>query len=133
MDWFTGSKQAEIRKLISHLADVSKRDLAAQNLVKLGMEAVPALVDALQTQDPTLLPVYQQLLSRIPAARPQLIKALSTAQPNIRARVAEIFGMIRDGSTIPVLLEALHDEHFNVRAQAALALSNLGDAKVIPD
>jgi HEAT repeat protein len=132
MDWFTGSKQGDAGKLISQLADPSKRDLAAQTLIKMGMDAVPALLDALQTRDPDLLPMYQHLLIRIPAAKPELIKSLSTAQPLVRARIAETFGISRDGLVIPALLGALHDGHSMVRAQSILALSNIGDGKVIP-
>jgi HEAT repeat protein len=132
MDWFTGSKQGDAGKLISQLADPSKRDLAAQALIKMGMDAVPALLDALQTRDPNLILMYQHLLIRIPSAKPELIKSLSTAQPLVRARIAETFGISRDGSVIPALLGALQDGHSMVRAQAVLALSNIGDGKVIP-
>ena len=55
MDWLTGSKQGEARKLISQLADSTKRDAASQSLLKLGADAVPALMEALQTQDLNLL------------------------------------------------------------------------------
>jgi HEAT repeat protein len=132
MDWFTGSKQGEARKLISQLADPSKRDMAAQSLIKLGGDAVSALLDALQTRDLSLLPIYQHLLIRIPTAKPELIKSLSTAQPIVRARVVEIFGISRDATAIPLLLGALQDENSVVRAQSILALSNIGDPKVIP-
>lgn len=132
MDWLTGSKQNEIKKLVSQLADPARRDAAAKSLMQIGPEAVLALIDALQTQDLSLLPVYQHFLAQTPSAKPELIKAISTAQPIIRARVAGIFGMTKDVSVVPVLLEALGDEYFQVRSQAALALSNIGDEKVIP-
>lgn len=132
MDWLTGSKQNEIKKLVSQLADPARRDAAAKSLMQIGPEAVLALIDALQTQDLSLLPVYQHFLAQTPSDKPELIKAISTAQPIIRARVAGIFGMTKDVSVVPVLLEALGDEYFQVRSQAALALSNIGDEKVIP-
>ncbi len=132
MDWLTGSKQNEIKKLISQLADPTRRDVAAKSLTQIGPEAVPALIDALQTQDLSLLPVYQYFLAQAPSARPELIKAISTAQPIIRARVAEIFGINKDASAVPALVKALGDEYSQVRSQAALALANIGDDKVIP-
>ena len=132
MDWLPGSKQSQAKKLISQLADAAKRDPAARELIKLGVDAVPPLINALQTQDLNLLPVYQHLLARIPSASPQLIKSLATAHPLVRARVAEIFGISRDKSAIPALLDAAKGEFFTVRSRAALALSQIGDATVIP-
>ena len=41
MDWLTGSKQGEAKRLIARLADVTQRDHAAQALIRLGADAVP--------------------------------------------------------------------------------------------
>lgn len=133
MDWFNSSKQGEAKKLIPLLADASKRDRAAQELIRLGADAVPALLEALQTQDLNLLAIYQQILARIPVAFPELTKALKSAHPIIRGRVAEVLGISKDKNTIPILLEALRGEFFTVRARAALALANIGDTRVIPE
>src|SRR5690606_17377681 len=132
MSWFSGSKQSEAKKLIPQLADSSKRDRAARDLIQLGADAVPPLLDALQTQDLNLLPIYQHLLARIPSASPALTKALQTAHPLVRGRVAEIFAINKDKNAVPVLLDALPGEFFTVRARAALALGAIGDASVIP-
>lgn len=132
MSWFSGSKQSEAKKLIPQLADSSKRDRAARDLIQLGADAVPPLLDALQTQDLNLLPIYQHLLARIPSASPALTKALQTAHPLVRGRVAEIFAINKDKNAVPVLLDALQGEFFTVRARAALALGAIGDASVIP-
>lgn len=132
MDWLTGSKQAEARKLISQLADPAKRESASQELIKLGSDSLPPLFEAFQTQDPHLLPVYQQILARIPSAAPALIKTLTTAHPLMRGRAAEVLGMSRDTSAVPALLDALKGEYFTVRSRAALALANFGDIRVIP-
>lgn len=133
MDWFTNSKQNEVKKLIAQLADATKRNASAQELIRLGAESVPPLIDALQTQDLNLLAIYQQILARIPSASPELTKALRAAHPIIRGRVAEVFGLSKDKHAIPVLLEALHGEFFTVRARAALALANIGDRLVISE
>lgn len=132
MDWFAGSKKSEIKKLISQLTDSDKRDRAARDLIGLGADAVPLLMDSLQTQDLNLLAIYQQILARIPSASPALTKALQTAHPLIRGRVAEIFSISKDKNAIPVLREALQGEYFTVRARAALALGNIGETDVIP-
>lgn len=123
MDWFIGSKQGEAKRLIAQLADVTKRERAAQNLIQMGGEAVPLLIEALQTKDLSLLPSYQQILARIPSAGPLLIKTLDTAHPIIRGRIAEVFGMSRDRNAVPALLQALQGEYFTVRSRAALALA----------
>ena len=68
MDWLTGSKQGEAKRLIAQLADVTRRERAAQDLIRLGSDAVSPLIEALQTRDGKLLPYYQQILARIPSA-----------------------------------------------------------------
>ena len=132
MIWLSGGPHGEAKKLIAQLVDSTKRDLAAKELIKLGADSVPPLIDALQTQDLNLLPYYQQILARISSATVPLMKAFVTAPPIVRARVADIFGISKDRSAIPALLDALKDEYFTVRSQAVLALGNIGDAQVIP-
>jgi HEAT repeat protein len=132
MSWFTGGLHGEAKRLIAQLADSTKRDSAAKELIKLGTDSVPPLIDALQTQDPNLILHYQHILARISSATPMLIKTLATAHPIVRGRVAEVFGMSKDKSAIPALLDAVKGEYFTVRSCAALALGNIGDASVIP-
>jgi HEAT repeat protein len=134
MKWLTGGNFAEVsaKGLIAQLADSTKRDIAARELIKLGANAVPTLVDALQTQDPSLILTIQHILARLSSATPILKKTLATAHPIIRGRVAEIFGISKDRLAIPVLLDALRGEYFTVRSRSALALGNIGDASVIP-
>jgi HEAT repeat protein len=132
MNWLTGGPQGEVKRLIAQLSDSVRRDNAAKELIKLGADSVPLLIDALQTQDPSLILYYQHILARISSATLPLAKALATAHPIIRARVAEIFGISKDKSAIPALLDALRGEYFTVRSRAMLALGNIGDASVIP-
>lgn len=131
MDWFLGSKQGEAKRLIAQLGDVTKRERAAQELIRMGADSVPPLIEALQTKDQNLLPYYQQILARIPSATPSLIKTLGSAHPVIRGRVAEVFAINRDRSAVPALLEALGGEYFTVRSRAALALGKIGDVRAI--
>jgi HEAT repeat protein len=132
MNWLTGGPQGEAKRLIAQLADATKRDIAARELIKLGADAVPPLIDALQTQDPNLILTIQHILARISSATPMLTKTLTTAHPVVRGRVAEIFGMSKDRSVIPALLDALTGQYFTVRSRAALALGNIGDVSVMP-
>jgi HEAT repeat protein len=131
MDWFTGSKQGEAKRLIAQLADVTKRDRAAQDLIRLGKDAVPVLIEALQIKDANQLALYQQILARNPPATPALTQTLATAHPIIRGRVAEIFAINKDRNAVPALLEALQGEYFTVRSRAALALGKIGEPKAI--
>ena len=130
MSWLTG-KQGEAKKLLSLLADSTKRDQAARDLIGLDVDAVPVLIEALQTRDLNLLPVYQQILARIPSASPTLIQVLETAHPIIRARAADVLGIRKDKSAVPSLLDAMKGEFYTVRARAAIALGRIGDRQAI--
>jgi len=132
MDWLTGGKQGEAKKLISQLGDTAKRDSAARDLIALGADTVPALLEALQTRDLNLLAIYEQILARIPSASPALIQTLQTAHPILRARAADVFALSKDKSAVPALLDALHGEYFTVRSRAAIALGRMGETKAIP-
>jgi len=132
MDWLTGSKQGEAKRLIAQLPDATRRERAARELIRMSTDAVPALLEALQTRDQDLLPLYQQILARIPAATSSLIRTLKTAHPILRGRAAEVLALSRDPGAVPALLEALQGEYFTVRARAALALGKIGDTKAIP-
>ena len=131
MDWLTGGKTGEAKRLISQLADVTKRDVAARDLIGLDADAVPALLEALQTRELNLLAIYEQILARIPSASPVLIKTLATAHPILRARAADVIAISKDKSAVPALLDALQGEYFTVRARAALALGKIGDTRAI--
>ena len=132
MNWLTGSKLGEARKLVNQLKDASKRGHAGSELLRLGAEAAPALIEALQTKDQELLPLYQQLLTRMGvAATPALTHSLLTDHPLIRGRVAEVLAQTRDPKAVPTLLEALRGEFYTVRARAAKALGAIGDKQAI--
>jgi HEAT repeat protein len=131
MNWLTGSKQGEAKKLITQLSDTSKRERAGQGLIRLGADAIPSLIEALQTKDENLLPLYQQILARIPAATPALIKTLQEAHPILRGRAAEIFGFSKDHAAVPALMYALQGEYYTVRSRAALALGKIGNRQAI--
>ncbi len=132
LNWLTGSAHAEARKLVHQLKDASKRARARAELLRMGAEAAPALVEALQTADQDLLPLYQQILARIgPAATPALTYSLRNDHPLIRGRVAEVLVHTKDPKAIPALLEALRGEFYTVRARAARALGAIGDPQAV--
>jgi HEAT repeat protein len=131
MSWITGGKQGEAKKLLSQLTDATKREQAARDLIRLDADAVPVLLEALQSRDPNLLAIYEQILARIPSASPALIQVLETAHPILRARVADVLGIRKDKTAVSALLDALKGEFYTVRARAAIALGKIGDAKAI--
>jgi HEAT repeat protein len=132
MNWLTVGRTGEAKRFISQLKDSTKREQAKQDLIKLGADAVPALLDALQSRDPNLLALYQQILIAIgPAATPALTKGMREVHPIVRERICEIFGQTKDPAAIPILIEALKSEFFNVRAKSTLALANIRDKQTI--
>lgn len=134
MNWLTGSKQGEAKRLISQLLDANaaKHERAAQDLIKLGADAVPVLIEALQARDPSLPPLVRQVLIHIgPVAIPALTQTLRTAHPSIRVQVCEILGQTKNSAVIPPLMEAAQSEFFSVREKAAYALGNIKDPQSI--
>ena len=134
MNWLTGGRfaQSEAKCLITQLSDVTRREHAAQELVRLGADAVSPLVEALQSKDSRLLPVYEQVRAHIPSATPALIKLLGSAHPMIRGRIAEVFSISRDRQAVHALLDAVQGEYFTVRSRAELALGKIKDPRSAP-
>ena len=132
MDWLTGGRTGEAKRLISQLTDPYKRDRAAQDLIQIGAEAIPVLIDSLATRDTNLRELAARVLVQIgPPAVPPLCKALAAAHPEVRGQAAAILGNIGDKRSVPFLLEALQGEFYTVRAKAALALGQIRDAQAI--
>ncbi len=133
MDWLTGNRSGEAKKLVSQLGDPLKRERAASQLVQIGLDSIPALIDGLSIEDQLHLEAIKKVLVRIgPAAVPALASAVTTVHPLPRGQVAEILGAIKDQRAVPALLQALGGEFFTVRARAALALGQLRDNRAIP-
>src|SRR5512134_2058550 len=101
LNWLTGSRLSEARRLANQLKDVSKRERAGADLLRLGADAAPALIEALQTTDQDLLPVYQAVLGRLgAAATPALIHSLRHDHPLIRGRAAEVLAQTKDPAAV---------------------------------
>ncbi len=50
----------------------------------------------------------------------------------VRAKAVEALGKIRDARVVEPLMQALNDEHWDVRRKAAWALGNMGEIAVEP-
>jgi HEAT repeat protein len=132
MNWLTGSKHAEARKLVKQLKDASKRGRAEAELLRMGAEAAPALIEALQTADQSLLPLYQGMLVRMGiVATPALTHSLLNDHPLIRGHAAEVLAQVRDPKAVSALLSALGGEYYTVRGRAARALGEIGDPEAV--
>ena len=132
LNWLTGSKHAEARKLVNQLQDASKRERAGVELLRIGAEAVPALIEALQTTHLDLLPYYQGVLARMgTVATPALTHSLLNDHPLIRARIAEVLAQSKDPAAIPALLSAMRGEFYTVRSRASRALGAIGAQEAI--
>lgn len=66
MSWLTGGKQGKERRLIAQLADSTKREQAAQDVIRLGTNVLTILLKTPQKRDPNLPALYEQFLTRIP-------------------------------------------------------------------
>ena len=132
MNWLTGGSHGEAKRLISQLTDAAKRGQAARDLVKLGADAVPTLLEALQTREPNLPPLVRQVIIQMgPVAVPTLTNALRTAHTTIRVQVCEILGQSKDRAALSALIEAAQSEFFSVRESSAYALGNIKDPQSI--
>jgi HEAT repeat protein len=60
-----------------------------------------------------------------------LINALNDPDADIRSRVAEGLGELKDEAATDALIEALNDDHWSVRRNAAWALGEVGSARAV--
>jgi HEAT repeat protein len=132
MNWLIG-KNNESRKWIAQLRDPSKRSQAANELIRLGADAVDGLLETLVGKDIVLADLSTQILIKIgSSALPRLTEVLKTAHPETRLRITEILGESRDPNAFQPLTEAARGEFYTVRAMAATALAKLGDPRAVP-
>lgn len=132
MDWLTGGKTGEAKRLIAQLADSTKQERTTRELIRMGADAVPALIEALQSREPGLPQLAAQVIVQIGStASPALIKALGIAHPLLRVQVCDIMGQIKDRAFVPPLLDAVSGEFYTVRARSASALGSIGDRQAI--
>jgi HEAT repeat protein len=109
---------------------------AALALSFMGSAAVPALKDAVQSDEPV---VRRESLRAIGKLRerasidpqlvvPVLLQALEDADPGVRNVAVTYLGIVRDApaTEVPGLIKALADENAEVRQAAAAALAEYG-------
>ena len=108
---------------------VSKNALEA--LGTSGAQAIPHLMTALHSR--SVGPLARESLVRIgEQAFPSLVKALDDEDSYVRRNVVQILGEIGDSYTIPYLVKALHDEDDMVRRLATVALGAMKNPSATP-
>lgn len=133
MNWLSGARSAEAQRWVAQLADPVKRERAAMELLRMGNESAPALIEALQSREPGLPLLVGELLLRLGAfAVPALIHSLHNDPPEIRIRVPALLAQIKDPQVTPALMQALSGEYYTVRRQAAQALGMIASPQALP-
>lgn len=132
MQWITGGREGEAKRLIAQLSDPTKRERAARDLIYMGADAAPWLSDSLATRNPAVSDLISQIIVRIgTSATPSVRKALLTVHPEVRARAAQILGVLKDNGSISALLDALQGEFYTVRKQVIQSLGELRDPRAL--
>lgn len=128
---------APLDQLIERLGSPAsaERADARDRLFELGEAAVPILIEACGSPDPTLRWEAVNLLGMIGDPRgidAALRLALSDPDVHVRWRANWALSRLDDGSVVPRLLVALADEDPLIRWNAAVALSLFGVGEAVP-
>ena len=105
---------------------------AMNSLLTIGVEAIPALIDALDKVDDRRREFVADLLAQFGpkafAASDKLILLIGGSDPNVRAWCAIALGKVAGSkSAVPVLVDALeHLDGAHIRRQAIESLGNIG-------
>lgn len=105
--------------------------LAAESeLLTIGQEATPYLVQVLRSADIGKVLVAMEVLKQIgPPASPALQEALGDPAWHVRRRAASLLSQIDDSKAATLLLRAgLHDPDWGVRAKAAIGIAQMASA-----
>ncbi len=133
MSWLFGTPLSRARRLVSELREASRSRQAEEELLKIGKEAVPALVEALGTSDQTLRSRATEVLIRFGAvATPVLVAQLNTSPPPTQVQICKILAQTRATEALPALLGALRSPFSEVRLQAAETIGRIGNPTILP-
>ena len=113
--------------------DIGTRNLASEILVRIGSEAVPALIDQLNDEDSDVRKFAVDILGLIRDERAlePLCQKLWDDGNNVVCSAAEALGEIGSASAVPHLIAAC-TKIDDVRLQAVEALGKIGDGSALP-
>jgi HEAT repeat protein len=111
--------------MYADLVQPSKKALA-----DLGVQAVPALVEKMKTQDAREMQTLEEVFKLIgrPAV-PFLVDALGSTENYTRRLSARIIGEMADSSAVEGLMYYTNDSDFRMRAGVIAALGKIGDSR----
>jgi HEAT repeat protein len=114
-------------------ADIYKA--ATNALVQIGEAAVPALNEALKSENDFVRSAAYIALGQIreSSAIPELIQCLKNTYPEVRIAACTALGHIGDSSAVPELIKCLKDTDYDVRIAACTALGHIGDSSAVPE
>ncbi len=101
-------------------------------LVTIGKPSIDSLIRSLNNPNAPVRNAAQEALTRIgPTAIEALVAALRTEDWNLRRRIAQILGELRDPSLVEPLMKLVRDENPSVRGRAAQVLGQIGQEKAV--
>ena len=110
------------------------RQSADNALSKIGVEAIPALIKALDDSDADVRYRVVCALGKMKDARVAsvLIETLKDVDDGVRYRATEALGKIGATMAVPALIETLEDMNDSVRYCAVDSLGKIGDITAVP-
>ena len=125
------SQEQQAKTLVDQLGDTeaARRTKAAKALVKMGPEAIDALIHGLSDENPQIREMSAWTLSEIktPASRvvPALISVLTDPDENIRVIGSVVLQSLGEPA-VPYLIDALTADSADIRLNAVYALGEIG-------
>ena len=118
----------EIVELLHAEENAGLRNAAVDILVRMGVDAVPMLLDQARCPDHDVRKFIVDILGEIadPRAIPKLLEALADADGNVRAAAAENLGKLRSVEAVPALLDAMRIPDILLRFTILDALGKIG-------
>ena len=105
---------------------------ASDALTKMGDRAVPALIQALESSNPSIRAGACAVLGQIgnPQVVPALVKMLRDSDSAVRFVACRALGEIGDSRAVPELIQMFTDIHYSVSKAACEALVRIGTPAV---
>ena len=122
---------SQINSYIQQLGNRNQSQQALKSLVSMGKLSVPALITALQHENPEVRAASATALAQIgqdaAPALPALSRVLQDKDPLVRGAAVEAFGSIGRRAMVPYLVANLKHKDASVRYNAAHGLTRLGN------
>jgi len=122
--------------VVASALDIKYKDsveVARDSIAAMGTEAVPHLIDLLETPHGRERAALEAIFKKIgEKAVPQLNAALLDTDSLRLSRVARILVFFPDTSSVTNLLQIVDNPYYSARYQAIRALGEIGDLRAVP-